>query len=518
MAIVLRAVGAVDRGAAAIAPGLPAGTAAGDYLLMVCETNNQAITASGWTEITGHGSPITQGTQRITLLYRRATGTDPTTTNDSGDHQVARIVGFTGVKATGDGFNVSATGTEATVDTSGSIPGATTTLDGCYVLACCGTDRDFTESNAQFGTWANASLTSGQELMDDCTAAGNGGGFGVYGGFMDTAGTYNATTVTLANASAKAMWTGALEPESAPTTQLDAGIPNENADTTDTTPTLRFAGVDLNGDDIRYQVQVSNDNLFNASTTIESYSSANNDGFFAQNSSSVLGCSQRILGDGRTLTSYVWNLKKTGTPGNVVCKVYAEASEKPTGAALATSDALTPASVGTSAADIEFTFPSPATLTSGTKYCITVEAASGDASNFYSVGEDTTSATAVGQSATLFGGTWNTQSTGTDFSFTAKHSPASIMLDKLSGTDTGFADVTNGADTDPFATGDIIEFTVQDADVLTPGTYYWRARGIDPTGGNTYGAWAPSKIFVVVPPRPAVTVGASQAAHRAASW
>ncbi len=54
----------------------------------------------------------------------------------------------------------------------------------------------------------------------------------------------------------------------------------------------------------------------------------------------------------------------------------------------------------------------------------------------------------------------------------------------LSGVDSGFADVTNGADTSPYASGDTIQYTVQSA--LTSGvTYWWRVRARDPDIGDS---------------------------------
>lgn len=65
-----------------------------------------------------------------------------------------------------------------------------------------------------------------------------------------------------------------------------------------------------------------------------------------------------------------------------------------------------------------------------------------------------------------------------------------------SGTDSGFANQTSGGDTDPFTSGDTLGYTVQTA--LEDGvTYYWRARGLDPSGTNTYGSVATTRSFTV---------------------
>lgn len=71
-------------------------------------------------------------------------------------------------------------------------------------------------------------------------------------------------------------------------------------------------------------------------------------------------------------------------------------------------------------------------------------------------------------------------------------------LGKFSSLDTGFTDITDGSDTDPFDSGDQVGYTVQAGDALTNGnTYYWRVRGIDPSGSNAYGAWATTRSFTV---------------------
>jgi hypothetical protein len=87
------------------------------------------------------------------------------------------------------------------------------------------------------------------------------------------------------------------------------------------------------------------------------------------------------------------------------------------------------------------------------------------------------------------------------------------LIDKVSGTDAGFANPDVGGDTDPFTSGDNIQYTVQSA--LSVGTtYYWRVRGIDPTGSNTYGAWATTRSFTIVSGQSARVLNISQALKR----
>jgi len=83
----------------------------------------------------------------------------------------------------------------------------------------------------------------------------------------------------------------------------------------------------------------------------------------------------------------------------------------------------------------------------------------------------------------------------------------SPLLDKVSTSDAGFLNTINGGDPHPFNSGDKVSYTVQDINALTAGTYYWRARGMDPTpGSNAYGAWATMRSFTISGAAPAPTV------------
>lgn len=66
------------------------------------------------------------------------------------------------------------------------------------------------------------------------------------------------------------------------------------------------------------------------------------------------------------------------------------------------------------------------------------------------------------------------------------------VIDAISGTDAGFSGSPDNSD--PFASGQAVTYTVQSAlDAST--VYYWRVRGIDPSGSNAYGAWATTRSF-----------------------
>ena len=69
---------------------------------------------------------------------------------------------------------------------------------------------------------------------------------------------------------------------------------------------------------------------------------------------------------------------------------------------------------------------------------------------------------------------------------------------RTSDTDNGFVNIDTGADTDPFNSGDTIQFTIQGADALTNNnTYWWRVRAKDTTGDDAYSLWTTAQSFTV---------------------
>ena len=66
----------------------------------------------------------------------------------------------------------------------------------------------------------------------------------------------------------------------------------------------------------------------------------------------------------------------------------------------------------------------------------------------------------------------------------------------MNGVAAGFANETVGIDTSPFFSGDTISYKMQSA--LTNGTtYWWRARAIDPSGGNVWSVWSDLRSFTI---------------------
>jgi len=216
------AAGSVAYGTGAITPALPAGIATNDILLLFLETANEAISISNqnggtWTAVASspQGTGTAGGTSatRLTAFWSRYNGTQGApTTSDSGNHQIGRMIAIRGCATSGDPWDVTAGGVESTADTSGAIPGATTTVANTLVVAALATALPDANGTANFSAWANGNLTSVTERTDNTRGAGNGGGVAVATGEKATAGAYGNTTVTCATAAAKGMMSIALKP------------------------------------------------------------------------------------------------------------------------------------------------------------------------------------------------------------------------------------------------------------------------------------------------------------------
>ncbi len=375
------AAGALLAGTGAISPVLPLGSYIGDLLVMFVETNNETITVSGWTQAPNSPQSDTTDTTRLTVFYKWATGeADTTTTSDSGDHQVAAIVGVYGGTGYGNPFNATAGGTEATSDTSVSISGVTTTIQNTLVLAATTSARNATASN-EFSGWTNANLNTIQEWIDGTDTAGLGGGIGMASGIYPLIGNFGSTTATAVTATRKALWAGAVSPPTYP-----AITQNESAfyeDGSESASTLISTGV------------------------MDSYGTANQNAE-ADNSdgSTTSGIGQTFTGNGDTIVSVTFYIRRSSTAltGTINAKLYAHSGTfgstgVPTGAALATSGNIDVTVMGTSLQLVTFYFPTQYVTTSGTKYVVQMlDTISGGPNGTVKVGVDTTSPTHAGNS------------------------------------------------------------------------------------------------------------------------
>jgi hypothetical protein len=204
---------------AAMAVGIPAGTDAGDILILLHEMdpvlNAAALGAvTGFAEVNLSPSSQTAGLPtRLTVRWHRATGPEsgtvsvPAVTN----HQVARIIGVRGCVTSGDPWNQTAASVAAS-SASVSIDGLTTTAIDCLILAAVTTGTDVA-STTHIGTWANGSLANPAvtEQVDNWISSGTGGGIGAATGGKEAAGVVSATTATLVTANTQARFCMALQ-------------------------------------------------------------------------------------------------------------------------------------------------------------------------------------------------------------------------------------------------------------------------------------------------------------------
>ncbi len=194
---------------------------AGDIGLLLVETPNNiaGLVITNWDAVPngdqGVGTANGFAATRLQCFTRRALNNAEANASVSNgtfiDHRLGVILTFRGCVASGNPVNISAGDASTDADASAVvIPGATTTVAQCLVVAICSRQTDSVTA-AQSGE-ANADLTGVAERFDAGSIAGNGGGFSVITGVKATAGPYGATTATLAPASRQARVSLALLP------------------------------------------------------------------------------------------------------------------------------------------------------------------------------------------------------------------------------------------------------------------------------------------------------------------
>lgn len=265
------------------------------------------------------------------------------------------------------------------------------------------------------------------------------------------------------------------------------------------TPTLEMTGVDAQSNDIRYQVQIDTVNTFNSGSDIVIENYFPGSGLATSPHLDTVQIAQSFLGTGGALKSIeigVTVVSGGGGSSPFWVEIYAHSGTYgggagvPTGSVLATSDSLSPGSSVGSLYDATFSGANQITLTSGTPYFFVIR--SSGANLDYEYTYVTTNPSHPGNAATKTGaGAWTAQTYDLPFTLTVK----GPTLHKISGTDAGFLNTINGGDTDPFTSGEKVSYTVQSA--LSDGTYYWRARGTDPSGTNNYGRFTAARTFTI---------------------
>lgn len=215
-------VGAANAGATtAVTPAFPTGMAVNDIIIGIGESagaeSYPTANTNGFAHVTG--SPNTQDTQTVlTVIWARYDGVMTAHSwGDSGNHNMGRYIAIRGVKTTGTPWNATpVTSVESTADNSAAWPAVTTTVADCLILFAIATGRDLATTTNLGNLTGGTGLTNIVEQMDNWTAAGTGGGFGLVTATKAAAGSTGSPTATLANPDTKAFMTLALEPFVAP--------------------------------------------------------------------------------------------------------------------------------------------------------------------------------------------------------------------------------------------------------------------------------------------------------------
>ncbi len=236
-------------GTAAITPGMPAGIALDDILLLFLETRSgQGIginTPNGgtWTAIGAQDVGGTTGT-RLTALWSRYNGTQTApVTGDSGDHQYGVIQAYRGCVTTGDPFEGLIGGNDPVSDTVLTADGSTTQGPDRLVIVAASRDQD--DAAALYSGWSNADLANITERFVLGTIQGNGGGLGIITGEKAVAGAYGDTTAAVATATSDAFMTFALIPVGG---VLDQVLPDADITTAGWSSTPLFSKLADNND------------------------------------------------------------------------------------------------------------------------------------------------------------------------------------------------------------------------------------------------------------------------------
>jgi hypothetical protein len=197
--------------ASSITCAWPAGHQANDIGLLFCETaQTSQTTPAGWTTIAnaqqGTGSGLTA--TRLQSWWARASSSAEAAAvlgSVSVDHRVGVMLLIRGCVTTGDPIHVSSGDILAAAATAFTIPGGTTSIDNCLIIAAIANGIDISGPQATF----DPPYT---EVFDMNNTISNGGGIAVATLLQTPAGGYPAATGQLASAFAQGRASFALLP------------------------------------------------------------------------------------------------------------------------------------------------------------------------------------------------------------------------------------------------------------------------------------------------------------------
>lgn len=286
--------------------------------------------------------------------------------------------------------------------------------------------------------------------------------------------------------------------EQSPTVSLSS--PSDGGSTTDTTPDFTFTGTDPGGDDVRYNIQIAIPNTVTtnlASQTTTQFADSIMGGTASSGELQQARGQSILLNAGFVSRIRVYTYKNGSPTGDWVLALR---SGSITGTVLGSvTKAL---SAVTNNGYTNFDFASPILIPSTGTYYFTITKSPDvlDSSNYGSIGIKNLSSYTDGTYWKRNNNSWSSDS-AYDIVFDVY---APTIISKVSGTDSGFAGSPDNSD--PYASGQAVTFTLQAGDALTQEvTYPWSVRGIDPSGSNTYGSFPAARTFTVSG-KPSVTL------------
>lgn len=314
---------------------------------------------------------------------------------------------------------------------------------------------------------------------------------------------------------------------SAPSVALNS--PSDGATISDTTPTLDFTGTDADGDDIRYQIEITRVPTYIAGASSQGTDSSTTSAISTTGANLIVIGVASNFGDAGVptdsssntwtkLTTYsrattfsveifycinpttsgthTFTFNSTSSFHTMMVQSFANASggyvtengANADGTSLATGS-VTQSSV---ASVIASTYAinasaSPMSINSGFSETSEVDFSGG-------VAYGGAMAYLIQTAIASVNPTWTRTNSDGQAAAIAVFSP-NVVLTKTSNVDAGFSGSPDN--TDPFPSGQQVSFTVQAGDALSDGVYAWRVRGLDPSGTASYGNWATPRTFTL---------------------
>lgn len=379
------------------------------------------------------------------------------------------------------GGTFSTTGSDSSLDMDASDPlttGSTTIAAGGGMIAVAAGGTDTTGK-----TWAN--------LTEDVDA--DAGTFRFTTATSVTAGTATRTCTGGTNGEDGAMSWIIFTSNASPTVALST--PTDGATSQSTTPALIFTGTDAESNDIRYNVQVATTNFIAGTLGNTGSSGAENawDHDIDYTKFTYSGATGLVTG----IVSVYLNAVAGAGNNKMVVGIYKDSDNS----LVASSAEITGLVTGWQNASLSSTF----TLTNGSVYWLAVHSPSGNTGRVESGSAGQHAWKTVTYDGTLASTKPSPDGTSAEQSSIYLTFTTSLTLDKVSGTDAGFSGSPDNSD--PFASAQAVTYTVQSA-LSNSTTYYWRVRGIDPSGSNAYGAWPTAFSFTTASAGTNVTVNA----------